>query len=270
MHEKDDGLPHTRTVARALELLDCIADAKVPLSVVELARLIGASRSTAYRLLRTLSAHGYVSDSFSDSDKVQIGPKVLKLATSFYDHFGIRVIARPHLIALRDRSGETIHLVVPYDGRVLHIDRVETLNPVRMYSPIGALEGMHCTSVGKAILAALPDVEVDAILRHFGLPALTANTITDPDTFRTHLRTVRAQGYATVEGEDIDGFNAVGVAIVPYSGPPVGAISISAPAYRFSVQQMWALVPDLKKAAEQILQQMNLRGPHLEEQDPNG
>jgi IclR family transcriptional regulator, KDG regulon repressor len=263
----DDGLSETRTVARALELLDCIADAKEPLSVAELAREIRVSRSTAYRLLRTLSAHGYVSDSFADSDKLQIGPKVLKLATHFLDRLDIRVVARPHLIQLRDLSHETVHLVVPHHTQALHIDRVETSQALRTYSPVGGLEPLHSTSMGKALLAAMSDAEVEAIVLQAGLPRLTPNTITDLARLKEHLALVRAQGYAISDIENEEGIRAVGVALVAYTGVPLAAISISGPAYRFTLEQAIALAPPMKRAAADILYQLGL-GPRESEADP--
>jgi IclR family transcriptional regulator, KDG regulon repressor len=261
MGRADDALSETRTVARALELLDCIADAKEPPSVAELARLIGVSRSTSYRLLRTLASHGYVSDGFVDSDKLQIGPKVLKLATHFLDRLDIRAVARPHLIQLRDLSHETVQLVVPHRTQALHIDRVETSQALRTYSPIGGLEPLHSTSMGKALLAAMPDSEVEAIVRQAGLPRLTPNTITDLARLKEHLAQVRAQGYAISDIENEEDIRAVGVALVPYTGIALAAISISGPAYRFTLEQAVALAPVMKKAAAEILNQLGL-GPH--------
>lgn len=256
----DDSLAaKTKTVAKAFELLDCLSEANGPLSVAELGRTVGLSRSTTYRLLRTLASYGYVIESVTDPDKLQIGPRVLKLATSFLDRHGIRTVARPYLLSLRDLSGETVHLVIPYQGQVLHIDKVETLQPVRLYSPIGAVEWMHCTAVGKSILAALPEAEVDAIVRRHGLHRRTESTITDPSFLKEHLSEARANGFAMSNNENEEGIRGIGVGVVPLSGPPIAAISISGPAYRFTAEQACRLVPDLKNAASRILSEMGLR-----------
>lgn len=246
------------TVVRALQLLDCLAESGDPMSVAEITKVMGVSRSTAYRLLRTLMAHGYVSESSTDSDGLQIGPKVLKLATSFLARFEIRAVARPFLVALRDTSRETVHLVVPHEGEVLHIEKVESMQPVRAHSPIGLQEPMHCSAVGKAMLAAMPDAEVDAIIRQHGLPRRSPNTITDPEALKQHLRLVRARGFAINDVENEEGIRATGVALAPYSGMPIAAISISGPAYRFTMEQACSLSDELKKAAAGILRQMGL------------
>lgn len=246
------------TVARALELLDCLAESGGPMTVAEITRVMGVSRSTAYRLLRTLMAHGYVSESTTDSDGLQIGPKVLKLATSFLSRFEIRTVARPFLVSLRDTSQETVHLVVPHEGEVLHIEKVESMQPVRAYSPVGLQEPMHCSAVGKAMLAVMPEAEVDAIIRQHGLPRKSPNTITDPEALKEHLRLARAQGIAINDVENEEGIRAVGVALAPYSGMPVAAISISGPAYRFTMEQACSLSDELKMTAAGILRQMGL------------
>ena len=266
---RNDGVASQQTtVVRALELLDCLADSREPMSVAEITRLIGVSRSTTYRLLRTLMSCGYVSESFTDSDKLQIGPKVLTLATSFLDRFEMRVVARPFLIALRDTSRETVHLVVPHQGEVLHIEKVESMQPVRAHSPVGLQEPMHCSAVGKAVLAAMPEVEVDAIIRQRGLPKRSPNTITDAESLKEHLRMVRAQGFAINDVENEEGIRAIGVALAPYSGMPIAAISISGPAYRFTVEQACSLSTDLKNAAVDILHQMGLTDQGIDSGPP--
>lgn len=258
MIEKDSEVAQTKTVVKALSLLEHLADAGKPVSISEVSKVMGMSRSTAYRLLRTLEAQGYVTESFDDSDKLQIGPKVLKLATGFLDRFEIRSIARPYLLKLRDLSHETVHLIVPHQGQILHIDKVETVQPVRAYSPIGLLEPMHCSSAGKAILAALPEAEVDAIIRQHGLVKKGPNTITDPQALKDHLQIVRSQGFAINDVENEDGIRAIGIALATYSSMPVAAISISGPAYRFTLDQAYSLAPALRNAAAGILDQMGL------------
>lgn len=258
MSEQDAGFTLTKTVDKALGLLEYLADAKKPESLSEISKAMGMSRSTAYRLLRTLGTHGYVTQSATDSYKLQIGPKVLKLAASFFDRLEIRVVAHPFLVSLRDLTEETVYLVVPHQGLALHIDTVETLHPVRTHDSVGTLVTMHSTAVGKAFLAALPEAEVDAIIRQHGLPKKTLNTITDSDALKAHLQVVREQGWAMSDIEHEDGIRSIGVALVPYSGRPIAAISISGPAYRFTFELACSWTAELKRSAFAILDRLGL------------
>jgi IclR family transcriptional regulator, KDG regulon repressor len=252
MEQPDVDASCSRTVMRALAVLDCLAENRTPLSVLQVSQAIGVSRSTAYRLLRTLQTAGYVCDSASAPDKFQFGPKVLRLATVFIDSLGLRDVARPHLIKLRDLSGETVHLVIPHAGDVVYIDKVETLLSVRMHSVVGGISPMYCTAVGKAILAFLPGSEVDAIVQR-GLPRRTPNTIVDAQALKEHLAQVRAQGFAIDEIENEDGIRCVGAPVCNHLGLPIAAISISGPAYRLSLEHCLSLADALKQTAAAVL-----------------
>ncbi len=244
--------PQTRSVVRALSVLDCFAEARQPLSIAQISRAVAVSRSSAYRLLRTLQTRGYVMETPSAPGRYQLGPRILDLASCFLERFDLRDVARPHLIQLRDLSQETVHLVIPDRGQVIYIDKVETNQPVRMVSAIGRHAFMHCTAVGKAILAFLPNPEVEAIIREQGLAAHTANTITDAARLEAHLREVSAHGFALDDEENEDGIRCIGAPVLDQRKVPVAAISISGPAYRFTHEQALALSEPLKEAAASI------------------
>lgn len=241
--------PQTKTVLRALQILDCLCEAGEPLSVSDIGRAMSVSRSTVYRILGTLESYGYVAESPSAPEKIQLGPKVLALAGSYLGRLELRELARPHLLRLRDLSQETVDLAVPQKTELVYVDKVESPHPVRQYSVIGARRPMYCTAVGKAILACLPPEESDAILAESTLVKRTANTIIDPHLIKMQLEVVRQQGFALNDVECDEGIRGVGVAVLGHTGRPIAAIAISGPAYRFSLDDCCRLAGPLKDAA---------------------
>lgn len=139
------------------------------------------------------------------------------------------------------------------DGlEVLYVDRVESRHPVRLRSIIGTRNPLHCTSLGKAILAFLPPDEQAALVPRLALTRHTTNTITDADVLQRHLACVRERGYAIDDIENEDGVRCLGVPIRDHTGRAFAALSIAGPAYRFSLERIAELAPAVMRAAAEI------------------
>jgi len=250
----------TLTVKKAMDILDCLGEAKAPLSASEIGRSLGISRSTAYRLLTTLSTGGYVTQEPASPEKYRLGYKILELAGSLLDKIELRNQALPFLRELRDLANETVHLVVMEQGQVAYVDKQECSQAVRMYSSIGRLGFMHCTAVGKAMAAFMPREAVRGIIEQHGLPALTPNTITDVALLGQELDRVRAQGYAIDDVENEEGIRCVGAPIFDHRGQPVAALSLSGPAFRMTHGRAEELSEAVRMTASKISQQLGYLG----------
>ena len=222
----------TQTVLKALDVLECLADAERALSAQQVARDCGLSRPTAYRLLTTLQARGYVAG--GEESHYRLGAAVLRLGQSVLDQIELPELAKPALRELSRQTGETAHLGVLDGAEVLYLDKVEGSHRVRLRSAIGTRGPLHCTSLGKAILAHLPAAERDALLARLDLPRRTPRTITDRASLVAHLAEVRARGYALDEIENEEGVLCVGAPIFDHTGRTFAAVSISGPDFRLS------------------------------------
>ncbi|HXF81426.1 MAG TPA: IclR family transcriptional regulator [bacterium] len=241
-----------QSVERVIALLGALGRAGQPLSIAQLAAAAALPRPTVYRLVQTLTAQGMTA---RVEGGYVIGPRILWLAGRRLEQIELRTAGRPVLAALRDRTGETVHLAVLEQGQVVYIDKSEPPGPMRMASAIGKIMPAHCTALGKAMLAFLPAAEVARILETWGLPRRTPNTITDRRRLLDELAAVRARGYAVDNVENEEGVRCVGAPIFDHDGRVAGAVSCSGPARSITRERVRrSLGPEVMRAAAQISQ----------------
>jgi DNA-binding IclR family transcriptional regulator len=246
-------------LARGLRILDTLADQSTlrGASLTELAQTVGLNKATAFRLLNTLRAYGYV-DKDPDTERYRLGLTILHLSAVLLQNLDLRIQAAPILADLVQRTNETVHLGVLDQGSVVYIDKVECSSSVRMHSRVGMQMPACSTALGKAILAHLPAHPLDQVL-NAGLVRRTPNTITDEQSMRAHLEITRARGYAVDDCENEDGIRCVAAPVFDHAGRVIGAISTAGPAGRLTVERTLQLGPVVKEAARQISQRMGSR-----------
>lgn len=258
---RNDDVAFTLTVCKALDILDCLSKEGAPLPIKEIARSCGISRPTAYRLLSTLTAYGYVTRNHNQDERYRLGFKVLELSKSLLDGTELRQQARPFLTSLSQLTNETVHLAVLDRDEVIYIDKVESTQAVRMYSTMGSRNPVHCTSLGKAILAYLPAEEQGAILERISLERRTPRTICDRSQLALHLAEIGCQGFAIDDIENEEGIRCVGVPILDHEGRAIAAISVSGPAYRLSSERAFQLAAQVQAAAARISRELGYVEP---------
>jgi DNA-binding IclR family transcriptional regulator len=167
--------------------------------------------------------------------------------------------ARPHLERLAAAAGETAHLCILDDGEVLYLEKVEPTRTVRVPSSVGQRNPAHCTAVGKALLAHLPEAEVDVVIRRRGLKSFTPNTITSPTLLKRELKAVRERGYA-VDDEEIDeGLRCIGAPVRDASGRVVASMSIAGPAFRIGKGKIPPLANLVMSVADRLSREIGYR-----------
>lgn len=248
------GSDTSTSVERAFVLLDRFAAAEPDgLTLAQLAAELPTAKSTIHRYLMTLVEIGAIRR--DAHDRFRLGLKLVELAGALLDSDDLHSAAEPVLHALVARIGETVHLGVPDDDHVVYIAKVESSQSVRLVSRIGARVWLHCSAMGKALLARLDERSLAAALDP-PYPALTPHTITDPHRLRAQLATVRAAGFAIDDEENELGVRCVGAAIVDRRGVALGAISISAPAARMSHERCDEIAPSLVDAAGEVARRL--------------
>ena len=222
----------TRTLSRGLDVLEALARADEDgLGPSALGQRVDLDKATVTRLLRTLIENGYVTQD-ETTRRYRLTGKILWLAHRATVRLDLRSVARPHLTALRDELGETVHLGVMEDLRVVYVDKLEADNSIQLVSAVGQTMPLHSTSLGKAMLAALPDEEREGKYARMDFQPRTDRTILDLATFREEIRQTQLRGYSTDDRENEPFGACVGAAIVGADGRPVGAVSISGPHFR--------------------------------------
>jgi IclR family acetate operon transcriptional repressor len=220
-----------RSVRTTFHILDAVADNQ-PIGLSELARHLDLPKSTVQRSLATLADLGWIRPEGRDLTRWTLGEKVRILSEKVDDVGALREAALPILGQLNTDTLETIHLVVLESRTVRLIERLDSKHPLRLVQPIGTRSPLHATSTGKAVLAHLPEAEIEAYIAA-GLAPVTASTITDPEALRAELKGIRERGYAIADEELTEGTMSVAACIRPAVGArPLGALSISGPAVR--------------------------------------
>lgn len=248
------GGPATRpttvqSVERALDILEAMADTGGTSSLTSLAAAADLPLPTTYRLVRTLTARGYVRQ--DESRDYVLGPRLVRLGEMAGALVG--TWAQPRLVELVDRLGESANLALLEGAQVVYMAQAPGRHSMRMFTEVGRRVSPHRTAVGKALLATMPTDRVRDILRRTDLTAHTDNTLTDIDVFEQELGRVRTQGYALDEGEQELGVRCVAVAL---DGPLPAAISISGPTTRMTDELVEAAVPQLHITADLLVAEL--------------
>jgi DNA-binding IclR family transcriptional regulator len=240
-----------KSVSRALDIITLVSLKKGGLGVTEIANQIDINKSSVYRILSTLVQYGYVEQDV-ETGKYKLGYKFLEISSKLLESIDLRAEARMYLQELENETNEVIHLVVYDQGEVVYIEKLDGSETLRMHSKVGKRAPMHCTSVGKAILAHLPSGVVLDILERKGLPMHTDKTITNKDDFLLELNTVRQKGYALDLEENENGITCIAVPIFDHMGNAIAAVSISGPTIRMTNERLEQLQSRMQNIGRQI------------------
>ncbi len=233
-----------QSVERAFELLELMAAAGGEIGLSQLASDSGLPLPTIHRLVRTLVAGGYMLQ--LPSRRYALGPRLISLGGTASRT--VESWSGPHLRALAEASGETANLALLDRDKIVYVAQApSSRHTMRMFTEVGRRVFAHCTGVGKALLAQLPDDEVGRLLATAGMPARTERTIVDVDSFLEEMARVREQGYAVDDGEQELGVRCVAL-VVP--GSTTSAVSVSGPASRVTRGAVARLVPLLREAGD--------------------
>jgi DNA-binding IclR family transcriptional regulator len=238
----------SQTVDRALSILPLLARGPADLGTV--ADELGVHKSTALRLLRTLHEHGLVHR--QRDQRYRLGVKLFALAQEAALSLDVREVAHPHLMALNESCGHTVHLAVYEEREVLYIDKVESRYPVRMYSRIGKAVPITVAAVAKLLLADLPEPERRALAERLDYPMYTPRSTPGAAAFLKELAVVRDQGWATDLGGHEESINCVGAPIKGPDGRVVAAMSVSAPNVVVTAEELLGLLPHVRRTADAI------------------
>lgn len=216
-----------RSVQRALQLLEIVASGpQSGLSLTEIAKTLGVSKSTTLATARTLTAHGILR-STEPGPRYKLGTALLRYGELASEGNPLGELCLPILRSVRAATGMTARLAVAQDGHPVGVERVDGPGNVRFHAPLGQPEPPHATAAGKSILAMLSREQIAEICRETGLTRFTEHTITDQDTLFTELDTVRRRGYSVDDEEEVMGVFCVGAPVFDHQGVCVGAISVT-------------------------------------------
>lgn len=236
------------TGARLLKVLDVLASAGRPLSLREVCERVELPKPTVYRLVGLLEEHGYAIKDV-DSQHYRAGPTMRRLSLEVLHGQPWAGSRHAILERLAGRVGEACNLVLLDGYRLTYIDRVDTQWPLRLQFEVGSHVPVHCTATGKLLLALQPARIRQRLIRNLSLEAMTEHSIVDPDALEQALHQIRQDRVGTDDQEFLREMVSVAVPIPTPEGPPAVAVSIHAPVFRHSLDDLRSYLPDLREAA---------------------
>ena len=231
-----------QSLARGLVILDWVATAGRSVSITEVAQLLQIDKSSASRLVKTLVQHEYLQPE-RGSRRFVLGKRMYQISWQLLNRMPVREKAKPYLYQLAQATGECSHTAVYSEGKALMIDDVEAEASLRVVGGIGRRIPLHCTAVGKSLLA----------FSHLPLPAVleqkTPRTITQSSALKAHLDEICAAGYALDDEEHEPGVRCLAAPVYDGMGNVIASIGISGPTVRVTDDRIDNLAQQVKRAA---------------------
>ncbi|HOO90079.1 MAG TPA: IclR family transcriptional regulator [Syntrophales bacterium] len=217
-----------QTIERMASIFEVLGNYPNGLSLGVLSEKVDLPKGTTHRLLTSMAYFDFIRQDTA-SKQYHLGFKLLELGNILLSHIDLRKEAHPYLVTLSEEVQETVHLVILDQNKALYIDKVDLHSRwgLQMVSKLGSRIPLHCSAVGKVLLAYMPEREADAIIQDDTLERLTGNTITDPVELKRNVASVREKGYAIDDEENEPGVRCIAAPIRNYIGQVVAAMSVS-------------------------------------------
>ena len=248
-----------KVLDKTFSILDILLQHDSSMHMTEISEKLELYPSTTHRILDTLKHWGYVEQD-PKSQKYRLGLKLLALGMAKLHQMDLVKEATPYLKELVKQCNETIHLGVLEEGEVLYLAKEESSQTIRMISYVGKRAPLHCTALGKVLLAHLSTEERKKTLGGKMLPPLTEKTITDKRELEKELNKVKEQGFALDIGENEKDVRCIAAPIRNYQGKVIAAISISGPAFRIDKKVQNNLKEALVETSEKISKRLGYNG----------
>jgi len=240
-----------QSIGRAFAILEEVARNRDGIALADLSKRVGLHNSTTFHLVKTMVSLGYIRQ-IKESKRYRIGRPLFALAASALDEMEMVSMATPVLDDLSRETGESSHFASRMSDAVVVMARTPGPGAFQLTDRVGVVRPAYCTALGKVILAALRPDQLDRYLDRIELKALTSKTITSPQRLRRELQDVRRTGIAFNDGEFNNEVRCAAMPVYDFSGQVVGAIGISGPVWRLSIQALQNKARDLSEAAKQL------------------
>ena len=244
-----------QSLVRALAIVNRLAATDEGATLTEVAQQVGLSPSTAHRLLTTLEQERYVR--FDAERRLwSVGVQAFVAGSAFLKTRSLVPTARPHMRALMEESEETVNLAVEDQAEAVYLSQVECRQMMRAFARPGGRVPLHCSSVGKALLSAMPDADVARVLHRHGLARVTVKTLITTPALRDDLARARTRGYAIDDEEHAVGLRCIAAVVFNEAADPVAAVSLSGPMARIPDERIPLLGDLVRRTADAVTAQL--------------
>ncbi|HEY6025231.1 MAG TPA: IclR family transcriptional regulator [Pseudolabrys sp.] len=240
-----------QSIGRAFAILEEVARNRDGIGLADLSKRVGLHNSTTFHLVKTMVSLGYIRQ-LKETKRYRIGRPLFALAASALDEMEMVSMATPVLDDLSRATGESSHFAARMSDAVVVMARTPGPGAFQLTDRVGVVRPAYCTALGKVILAALRPDQLDRYIERVDLKSLTAKTITNPQRLRRELQEIRRAGIAFDDGEFDHEMRCAAMPVHDFSGQVVGAIGISGPVWRLSIQALQNKARDLNEAATRL------------------
>jgi IclR family acetate operon transcriptional repressor len=247
-----------KSLVKALNILDVLAEEEPPYTLTQLSRRLHLHVSTVHRLLVNLLRHGFVEPD-PVSGGYHLSYRVLRMGLRVLDRLDFRRAAHPLLRDLNLRTKETVNLAILQESWAVLIDKIDSPQPVGLDARLGSVIPLHCTGVGKTLLAYQSEDLVKQIARAPGLTRMTAHTITELPQLERELEGIRDRGYALDQEEALDGLRCVAGPVFNHEGRIVAAFSVGGPTSRLTPARIAEITLLVRETSQQISHRLGYR-----------
>jgi len=248
------------SLSRGLSILSALSETRSPLNLTELSHRLRLTKSTIQRLTFTLQSLGYV-DRDRETKRFRLGPKTLSVGLSVIRDLDLKKVAFPFLEKTSKEIGETVNLAILDGTDIVYVERIKTEQILNINLQIGSRLPAYCTSMGKAMLAFLPEDRLQEILKKMDLRPVTPYTITCKGDLRKELKKVKARGFATNNEELSLGLRSVAAPVRNFKGEVIAAVNIAVPSIRISQKRLEKIFAEkVVETANQISSTLGYKG----------
>ena len=238
------------SVANSIRLLGSFSGEENELGITTLATRLRLAKSTVHRLATTLTSSRFLEQN-GETGKYRLGLALFELGALVRRRMDVANEARPKLRELLEKTGETVQLGIVDHFSVLYVYEMESRRAIRMAAAVGARAPLHCTAVGKVLLASQPQDYVKQVL-DLGLTSYTPKTVTQRESVLAMLAEVSVRDYATDDEESEVGLRAIASPVRNHTGAVIAAVGVAAPVQRMNKKAMQTCVPDVLATAKAI------------------
>jgi IclR family acetate operon transcriptional repressor len=242
---------------RGLRLLHLFSESPRGLTAKQVAAQSRLPVSTVHRFLANLVTAGFLNRDGEGTH--HLGIACFSVGQAAAGQLDIRRLSLPYLRELNQQTRETIHLTVRHGLSAVYVEKLDSPEPLRIYSRIGASVPLYCTAVGKVMLAYMPADEQDRVLPELDLKRLTPNSAGNLQELRAELFRVRKNGYAFDLEEHELHIRCAAAPIWDHTGSVQSSLSITAPAFRMTVSRLRQLAPLIQGAGRKISAELGYR-----------
>ncbi len=251
-----------QSLGRAFAILEEVARHREGIGLADLSKRVGLHNSTAFHLAKTLVSLGYVRQE-KETKRYRVGRPLFALAASCLDEIEMVNVATPVLEALSRETGESAHFAVRMGDAVVVIARTSGPGAFQLTDRVGVVRPAHCTALGKMILASLRPDQLERFLARADLKPSTEKSITEIPALKREIAEVRQSGIAFDDGEFNLEVRCVAVAVKDFTGGTIGALGISGPVWRLTIQALQTRAKILQAAADRLSVELGAKGTQV-------